>query len=88
MINDEDKHWFYRSTSKGRLWGIQIVLLITAIIPELFVQHHPQFENAWLSIDSSWGFYAWYGFITCALMVIAAKILGVFLKRQDHYYDE
>jgi len=37
-------------------------------------------------VDASFGFYAWYGLLTCMAMVLAAKALGVWLKRRDDYY--
>ena len=88
MINDQDKHWLYRSSSRPKLWIIQIVILILALLPELFIHHHALFEASGITLDSSWGFHAWYGFVSCAIMVVAAKILGIFLKRKDNYYDE
>ncbi|MEM7193388.1 MAG: hypothetical protein AAF402_00470 [Pseudomonadota bacterium] len=67
---------------------IQILILVIAVIPEFFVHHHPHFEQEGVAIDTSFGFFAWYGFLTCAAMVVGAKILGIFLKREDSYYDD
>jgi hypothetical protein len=39
-------------------------------------------------LDTRIGFFAWYGFVTCAAMVVGAKVLGIFLKRPDDYYDD
>ena len=88
MINDEDKHWLYRSSSLPKLWIIQAVILVLAVLPEFFVHHHAHVPDHGTAIDASFGFFAWYGFLTCAAMVVGAKILGVFLKRRDTYYDE
>jgi fumarate reductase subunit D len=85
---DERKHWLYRSENLPKLWLIQIVILLLALLPEFFVHHHPHFEQSSFTLDTSFGFFAWYGFITCAGMVALAKILGIFLKRKDTYYDE
>ena len=38
-------------------------------------------------MESWFGFNAWYGFGTCVAMVVAAKLLGTFLKRNDRYYE-
>ena len=59
-----------------------------ALLPEFFLHHHPHFEESGFTLDGGFGFYAWYGFLTCAGMVALAKILGIFLKRKDTYYDE
>ena len=82
------KHWLYRSENLPKLWLIQFVILILAVLPEFFIHHHPHFEEAGFTLDASFGFFAWYGFLTCAGMVAGAKILGIFLKRKDTYYDE
>lgn len=82
------KHWLYRKENLPKLWVIQIVILMLALLPEFFIHHHAYFNEQGFDLDSSFGFYAWYGFITCAGMVAVAKILGIFLKRKDTYYDE
>lgn len=82
------KHWLYRSENLPKLWVIQIVILVLAVLPEFFLHHHPHFEERGFTLDASFGFYAWYGFVACAGMVALAKILGIFLKRKDTYYDE
>ena len=82
------KHWLYRSENLPKLWLIQILILVLALLPEFFLHHHPHFEESGFTLDGSFGFYAWYGFLTCAGMVALAKILGIFLKRKDTYYDE
>jgi hypothetical protein len=82
------KHWLYRSENLPKLWAIQILLIVLAVLPEFFLHHHPHFEESGFTLDGSFGFYAWYGFLTCASMVALAKVLGIFLKRKDTYYDE
>jgi hypothetical protein len=86
--NQEQKHWLYREENRRKLWLIQIAILALAIIPEFFIHHHAYYTEQAITIDAKPGFYAWYGFTTCAVMVIAAKLLGLFLKRKDDYYDE
>ncbi len=82
------KHWLYRSENLPKLWIIQIVILLLAVLPEFFLHHHAHFEESGFVLDGTFGFYAWYGFLACAGMVALAKILGIFLKRKDTYYDE
>ena len=84
----ERKHWFYRKENLSRLWVIQIAILLLALLPEFFIHHHSYFDKQEFILEGSFGFFAWYGFITCAGMVALAKILGIFLKRKDTYYDE
>lgn len=88
MSDNQQKHWLYREENRRKLWMFQFGILILALLPELFMHHHAHFEKQGIHIDASFGFYAWYGFLTCAAMVVGAKLLGVFLKRKDDYYDE
>ena len=88
MSSENSKHWLYRKENRSKLWIAQAVILVLAVIPEFFIHHHPHFEDQGIHVDASFGFYAWYGFLTCAAMVVAAKLLGIFLKRKDTYYDE
>jgi len=88
MIEDPNKHWLYRKSSLPWLWRFLIGILVLSLLPEFFVHHHAYFAEQGTTIEASFGFHAWYGFITCALMVVAAKVLGIFLKRKDNYYDD
>jgi hypothetical protein len=84
----QQTHWLYRRENLPRLWMILVAILVLALLPEFFVEHHPHLPGEDFALDASFGFYAWYGFLTCAGMVAAAKVLGIFLKRRDTYYDE
>ena len=88
MKQQEQKHWLYREENRRKLWLIQIAILALAIIPEFFIHHHAYFTEQDIQVDAKSGFYAWYGFTACAVMVITAKFLGFVLKRKDDYYDE
>lgn len=77
-----EEHWLVRAGTIKLLWGIFIVILAATVLMDLVVEHHPHF-----GIDGSFGFGAWYGFAACVVLVLAAKGLGVFLKRPDTYYD-
>ena len=34
------------------------------------------------------GFYAWFGFVACLVMVLVALLIGFVLKRRDDYYND
>ena len=85
---NEKKHWLYREENRRTLWLIQIGILFVAILPEFFMHHHAHFEAQGINVDAKPMFYPWYGFATCAAMVIGAKLLGLVLKRKDDYYDD
>lgn len=78
----DDKHWLVRPRTIRLLWvGFGVILALT-VVAGLFVHQHVYF-----GIEDSFGFFAWYGFVTCVAMVVLAKLLGIFLKRPDDYYD-
>lgn len=64
-----------------RLWlGFGIVLAAT-VLAEFWIPHEPHFE-----IERLFAYSALYGFLSCAAMILAAKALGVLLKRPETYY--
>jgi len=82
MSGTEEKHWLVRPNTIRWLWRGGIVLLTLLVLADFFIHTHSSFK-----IDGSFGFYSWYGLITCAAMVFFAKALGILLKRKDTYYD-
>lgn len=79
-------HWLYRKENLPKLWGVQLLLLVLVLVPEFFVHHHAPVAGRDAGMAGTWGFYAWYGFLACAAMVVAAKLLSFLLKRRDDYY--
>ncbi len=76
------QHWLVRTSTIRLLWLIFIAVLAITVIVGLFVGSHGHFH-----LDGSFGFYAWYGFATCIIMIVVAKLLGRLLHRKDSYYD-
>ena len=81
-MNEQDKHWLLRRANIRKLWLAFFAILLLTLVADLFVHQHQHF-----GIEDSFGFYAWYGFITCVAMVVFAKLLGMFLKRPENYYQ-
>jgi hypothetical protein len=81
-VSEPEKHWLTTPRAIRRLWIGYIVVLVLTVLPDLFVTQYEHF-----GIDGSFGFYAWYGFLACAAMVVTAKFLGKLLKRPDDYYE-
>jgi len=82
-MNEQKIHWLLRKKTIRHLWIGFIVVLAITLLAGIFVHQHESF-----GIEDSFGFFAWYGFITCVAMVIFAKLLGIFLKRPENYYDD
>ncbi len=81
--NAETLHWLVRPKTIRGLWVGGIALLAALVGLGAFAKPYVNF-----GIEGSFGFYAWYGFITCVAMVVGAKVLGFVLKRKDTYYDD
>ncbi|MCA9715725.1 MAG: hypothetical protein H6713_42315 [Myxococcales bacterium] len=62
-------------------WSIPALLVLAAL--DIWVHHHEHF-----GYDGIPGFYSFYGLFACVAMVVfSKKIIAVFLKRDDTYYD-
>ncbi len=75
-------HWLDEPRNVKRLWRGFLIVLVLTVVAELVVSLHPHFE-----IESVPGFNALYGFLSCAAMIVVAKLLGYLIKRRDTYYE-
>lgn len=80
--DDASKHWLVRPASIRKLWVLFIAILALSVAAQIIWHVHGHF-----GLDETFGFAAWYGFVTCVAMIVVAKVLGIFLKRRDDYYD-
>ncbi|MBP9905108.1 MAG: hypothetical protein KBF66_06090 [Rhodoferax sp.] len=76
------EHWLDKPQNIQKLWRGFLLVLALTVVAELFIELHPHFE-----IEHWMGFNAAYGFITCLLMIMGAKLLGLLLKRPDTHYE-
>ena len=82
-VEDEAKlHWLVRPGSIRRLWIGSGVLLGLSVAVQFLLPVKAKF-----AIDGWLAFPAAYGFLSCVAMVVVAKLLGMWLKRRDDYYD-
>lgn len=75
-------HWLTRESTIRRLRIGSAMVLAATVLLDLVIHHHPYFGLA-----GTFGFGAWFGFASCAAMIVAARALGAILKRPDTYYD-
>jgi hypothetical protein len=78
----DDDHWLARPATIRILWIVFATILALSVIAEFAIEPHGKF-----GVDGSFGFSAWYGFAACAVLILAARLLGLFLKRRSDYYD-
>ena len=83
VTENKTKHWLLRPRTIRLLWIGFTVVLALLVLADAFIHSHTLF-----GVDGTFGFYAWYGLLTCAAMVLFAKALGLLLKRPDTFYDD
>lgn len=76
------QNWFYRKSSIKKLYISTLIILGVVLFVEYFIVLHPHF-----SIEKIFGFHAVFGFLSCIVLIIFAKLLGFLVKRKDDYYD-
>jgi len=80
---EKKTHWLVRGTTIRRLWWIFIIVLALTLLAQFRIG-----VKGYFGVDGWPGFGAAYGFFSCVLMVLCAKVLGKFLKRDDDYYND
>jgi hypothetical protein len=76
-------HWLDDPRHVKLLWRLFLGILVLVVLIGALIPLHPHFD-----LESLFGFYAWFGFIACVVMIVAAKGLGLLLRRPDTYYRE
>lgn len=83
MNDSNEGHYLTRPRTIRHLWwGFSAVLALTVLAQLIF------YVKGYFTVDGWFGFGAVYGFLSCLLMVLFAKALGVVLKRPRDYYPE
>ena len=77
------KHWLTQPETIRKLWRVFVGVLALTVLAELAVHHEAHF-----GVERLFGFSALFGFLACAALIVVAKVIGIFLKRPDTYYDE
>ena len=80
-IPGEDDAWLARPSSIRLLWRVFAVVLAASVAAQLLFT-----VKGYFGVDGWFGFGAAYGFLACFAMVVFAKFLGLFLKRDVDYY--
>jgi hypothetical protein len=80
---DQEDHWLVRSSTIRLLWIVSCLVLAGLVVVDAVVPHHPYF-----GLDGTFGFSAWFGFVSCVVLVAVAKAIGMLFKRPDDYYGD
>jgi len=73
---------FDKPENVKRLLRIFYASLVALLIADFFIHKHAEFP--W---EDAPNFFAAYGFVSCVLLIFIAKILRIFIKKGEKYYD-
>ncbi|WDE02727.1 hypothetical protein SG35_030175 [Thalassomonas actiniarum] len=77
----EEKYFFDKPENVRRVIHSLVVICVLLFALDFVLHRHS--SHPWEHMP---GFYAFYGFIGCVLLVIIAKWMRMFLKRPPDYY--
>lgn len=80
---EEKRGWFDKKENLVLFLRIFYASLVVLLVLDLFVEKHSVF-----GFDSVPSFSAAYGFISCVLLVLVAKVLRMLLMKDEEYYDD
>jgi len=83
MKPNKEFDYFDKPETIKKLWIMLVVVCVLVVIPDFFTQRHPHF-----GFDGFFGLYALLGFVSCAVLILLAKVLGWVLKVSEDYYDD
>lgn len=79
---DEPERWLDRPGNVRKIVVALFVVCAGLFLADAFYEKHPYFDVEYL-----FGFHALYGFVMCVALVLAARLMRVFLMRDEDYYD-
>jgi hypothetical protein len=83
MKQKKELDWFDHPRNIKRLKiGFYIVLALL-VLPDFFIHKHAYFS----SFEAWPGFYAFFGFVSCVIIILVSKLFGLVLKVREDYYD-
>ena len=82
MAKNVKKGWFDEPRNFRLFLRCFYGSLLLLLVIDFFIHKHPDFY-----FEDAPNFFAAYGFISCVLLVLAAKVLRWFIKRNEDYYD-
>lgn len=75
--------WFDKPANLKLFLRIFYVSLVILLVIDFFISKHAAF-----GFDGVTNFFAVYGFISCVMLVLIAKVMRMFLMKDEEYYDD
>ena len=79
----ERKRWLDEPRNVTKIYYGVIALCVASVAADLFYEKHGHF-----AAENVIGAYGIYGFVSCVVLVLAAKELRKLLKRDEDYYEK
>ena len=81
MTDPQQDSWIVRPSSIRLMSIVSCIILGLTVLLQLIVK-----VKGYFVVDEWFAFGAIFGFFSCVLMVLVAKVLGFVLKREETYY--
>jgi len=65
-----------------RLLVFFYLTLVALLVVDFFIHKHADF-----SWEKAPNFFAVYGYVSCVVLIFVAKLMRIFIKRDEKYYD-
>ena len=78
----QKQYLFDNPRNVSRLLNVFYILCIILFVSDFLFHRHV--SNDWESLT---GFYAFFGFVACVVLVLVAKQMRKVLMRKEDYYD-
>ena len=79
----DKRGWFDKPENIKLFLWVFFASLVALLLVDFFIIKHPDFP-----FEGVPNFYAAYGFISCVMLVLVAKVLRMFLMKDEDYYDD
>ena len=83
MKQKKEFDYFDKPRNIKKLWIMLYLVCGLVVIPDFFTHRLAHF-----GFDGLFGFYALLGFVSCAVLIIFSKLVGLVLKVKEDYYDK
>ena len=83
MKQKKEFDWFDHPKNIRRLRTGFYIVLALLVLPDFFMHKHSLF----FSVEAWPGFYAFFGFVACVVIILVSKLFGFALKVREDYYD-
>jgi hypothetical protein len=82
MKKNKEVDFFDKPENIKKIWIMLYVVCGLLVVPDFFTHRHPRF-----GFDGFFGFYALLGFVSCTVLILFSKLVGLVLKVKEDYYD-